>query len=60
VLRAVLLTRHGPRFLRADLGDPAATSTFSAEPLWWPPSKVASRWLGPYLARMDVERPAHA
>ena len=58
VLRAVLLTRRGPRFLRAELDDPAATSTFSAEPLWWPPTKVASRWLGPYLARRDVERPA--
>jgi sulfide:quinone oxidoreductase len=56
VLRAVLLTRHGPRFLRAELGDVAGTSTFSAEPLWWPPTKVSSRWLGPYLARLDVER----
>jgi sulfide:quinone oxidoreductase len=55
VLRGVLDTRHGPRFLRADLDDVQATSTFSAEPLWWPPTKIASRWLAPYLARVDVE-----
>jgi sulfide:quinone oxidoreductase len=33
---------------------------FSAEPLWWPPSKVAARWLAPYLARVDVEHAAPA
>jgi sulfide:quinone oxidoreductase len=58
VLRGVLGTRHGPRFLRADLDDVDATSTFGAEPLWWPPTKVASRWLAPYLARVDVETPS--
>jgi sulfide:quinone oxidoreductase len=58
VLRGVLDTRYGPRFLRADLDDVEGTSTFSAEPLWWPPTKVASRWLAPYLARVDVETPS--
>lgn len=48
-LRAVLNTRHGPRFLRAELDDVAGTSTFAAEPLWWPPAKVATRWLASYL-----------
>jgi sulfide:quinone oxidoreductase len=57
VLRGVLDTRHGPRFLRAHLDDVEATSTFAAEPLWWPPTKIASRWLAPYLARVDVETP---
>jgi sulfide:quinone oxidoreductase len=55
VLRAILQTRLGPRYLRAELADVEQTSTFSSEPLWWPPSKIASRWLGPYLARMDVD-----
>jgi sulfide:quinone oxidoreductase len=58
VLRGVLDTRHGPRFLRADLADVEGTSTFAAEPLWWPPTKIASRWLAPYLARVDVEAPS--
>jgi sulfide:quinone oxidoreductase len=55
VLRAVLMTRLGPRFLRAELADVERTSTVASEPLWWPPSKIASRWLGPYLARMDLD-----
>jgi sulfide:quinone oxidoreductase len=54
VLRGILDTRHGPRFLRADLADPDGTSAFSAEPLWWPPTAVATRRLAPYLARLDV------
>ncbi|HEX5924010.1 MAG TPA: FAD-dependent oxidoreductase [Baekduia sp.] len=56
VLRAVFLTREGPRYLRAELADVEQTSTFSFEPLWWPPSKVASHWLGPYIARMNLDR----
>jgi sulfide:quinone oxidoreductase len=53
VLRGLLPTQHGPRFLRAELADPEATSAVSREPLWWPPTKVASRWLGPHLARIE-------
>ena len=60
VLRGVLLTEHGPRFLRAELADPSGTSTFSAQPLWWPPTKIASRWLAPFLARLEAERMAPA
>jgi sulfide:quinone oxidoreductase len=53
VLRGLLSTADGPRFLRAELDDPEGTSTISAEPLWWPPSKISSRWLAPHLARLD-------
>ncbi|WP_445149706.1 FAD-dependent oxidoreductase [Baekduia sp. Peel2402] len=60
VLRGVLLTEHGPRFLRAELADPDGSSTFSPQPLWWPPTKIASRWLAPYLARLEAERMAPA
>ena len=49
VLRGLLLTRDGPRYLRAELEMPTRSTTISAEPLWWPPSKIASRWLAPYL-----------
>ena len=56
VLRGLLLTREGPRYLRAELDDVERTSTISDEPLWWPPSKIASRWLSPYLERLDTLR----
>ena len=56
VLRGLLLTQHGPRYLRAELDNPDGTSTISDEPLWWPPSKIASRWLAPYLGRLDTQR----
>jgi sulfide:quinone oxidoreductase len=49
-LRAMLLTGIAPTYLRAGLsgasGDPFELGT---EPLWWPPSKVAGRYLAPYL-----------
>jgi sulfide:quinone oxidoreductase len=56
VLRGLLRTAEGPRYLRAELADVEATSTISVEPLWWPPSKISSRWLASHLARLDVER----
>jgi hypothetical protein len=56
VLRGLLPTEHGPRYLRAELADPEGTSTISQEPLWWPPSKIASRWLAPHLARVEAAR----
>lgn len=55
VLRGLLRTANGPHFLRAELRDPHGTSAISREPLWWPPSKIASRRLAPYLARLDAE-----
>jgi sulfide:quinone oxidoreductase len=60
VLRGLLATSDGPRYLRAELADIERTSTFSSEALWWPPSKVAAHWLAPYLARVDVEQPVRA
>jgi sulfide:quinone oxidoreductase len=56
VLRGLLLTPDGPLYLRAELDDPDGTSTISEQPLWWPPSKIASRWLSPYLARIESAR----
>jgi sulfide:quinone oxidoreductase len=53
VLRGVLRTADGPRYLRAELADVEGTSTISDEPLWWPPSKISSRWLAPYLGRLE-------
>lgn len=54
VLRGLLLTADRPLYLRAELEDPDGTSSVSEEPLWWPPSKISSRWLAPYLARIEA------
>jgi sulfide:quinone oxidoreductase len=59
VLRGLLLTGGEPQFMRAEVsgGDdrPPAMATHA---LWWPPSKVAGRWLAPYLALRhdEIER----
>ena len=59
VLRGVLLTGGAPLYLRAEVGTgvepisrPLATERSSAGPraLWWPPAKVAGRYLAPLLA----------
>jgi sulfide:quinone oxidoreductase len=56
VLRGLLLTGGEPRFLRADVSGAAGdASTASADILWWPPSKIAGRWLAPYLAANSDE-----
>ena len=66
VLRGVLLTGGAPLYLRAELdysGRRRSVSTtrarlhgdVSSRALWWPPSKIAGRYLAPYLA---TARPA--
>lgn len=48
VLRAALITGGAPEFLRSYRGGDEASH--SREPLWWPPEKLAGRYLGPLLA----------
>jgi sulfide:quinone oxidoreductase len=62
VIRGLLMTGTQPLYLRAEPGAaqraqqhsevPAAlgASAGSERPLWWPPAKVAGRYLAPYLA----------
>jgi sulfide:quinone oxidoreductase len=51
VLRGVLLTGETPRYLRSDISGTAGDdSTVSRRALWWPPNKLAGRYLGPYLS----------
>jgi sulfide:quinone oxidoreductase len=56
VLRGLLLTGGAPLYLRAELsGGKKPTSRtlrgqVSGRALWWPPGKVAGRYLAPYLA----------
>ena len=50
VLRGQLLTGGEPRFLRTNISGREGDVTQSgSRPLWWPPTKVAGRYLGPYL-----------
>jgi sulfide:quinone oxidoreductase len=59
VLRGLLRTADGPRYLRAEPPGGATSAEVSDQCLWWPASKVAARWLTPWLASRDLqERPA--
>jgi sulfide:quinone oxidoreductase len=53
VLRGVLERSEGRLFLRTDLGggrDESSGVASQHDPLWWPPEKVAGRFLAPLLA----------
>ena len=62
VLRAVLLTGDAPLYLRRTLVDPADpdgdTAALAAHPFWWPPDKIAGRYLAPFLSAMAARAPA--
>ena len=49
VLRGMLLTGGDAQFLRRELSDVHGEGDSAAHPLWWPPSKIAGRYLSPYL-----------
>jgi sulfide:quinone oxidoreductase len=50
VLQGVLYSDHDPEYLQAPLGDsPGAELAPRTYSLWWPPSKIAGRYLAPYL-----------
>jgi sulfide:quinone oxidoreductase len=51
VLRGLLLTGAGPRFLAADIeGNRVQVSSASTNALWWHSSKIVGRYLTPFLA----------
>lgn len=55
VLHGMLLTGEDPAwFLRAG----GSTGIAAGEPPWWPPHKIAGRYLAPYLAAHDTRRPS--
>jgi sulfide:quinone oxidoreductase len=56
VLRGMLLTGGEPTYVRAGRGG-AGDGHASWHPLWWPPTKIAGRRLGPYLAERDMPAP---
>jgi sulfide:quinone oxidoreductase len=49
VLRGAVLTEWGPRYLRTSL-DEGAVSAAARSALWWPPAKIAGKYLAPFLA----------
>ena len=49
VVRGMLLTGGRPRWLRSEPG----ASSASPQALWWPPTKIATRYLAPYLVGGD-------
>jgi sulfide:quinone oxidoreductase len=50
-LRGMLLTGIAPTYMRAQAaGADGDSFETAANPLWWPPGKIAGRYLAPYLA----------
>jgi sulfide:quinone oxidoreductase len=59
MLRGIMLTGRGPEWMRHRVGGGAGDGTASRRALWWPPTKVAGRYLSPYLAALDGAEPVH-
>jgi sulfide:quinone oxidoreductase len=59
VLRGKLLTGAGAQYLRHDLHGGSGESTTSELKLWAGATKVAGRYLGPWLARADGDTADH-
>jgi hypothetical protein len=57
VLRAALITGDAPEFLRSYLPTRGVGEARAGRALWWPPTKVAGRYLGPYIAGKFGEEP---
>jgi sulfide:quinone oxidoreductase len=56
VLHGMLLTGDKPLYLTAKItGGQGFTSDVTDTPTWSPPSKIAARYLAPYLDRLDHE-----
>jgi len=55
VMRGLLRTADGPRYLRADPPGEPTSAEVSDQCLWWPASKIAARWLTPWLAARDLD-----
>ena len=53
VLRGMLMTGGPRRWLRAPAGNTPGHSEAALHTLWWPPTKIASRYLAPYLMGRD-------
>ena len=53
VLRGLLLTGRGAEWMRQDIAGGGGEGTAARHALWWPPTKVAGRYLSPYLQAFE-------
>jgi sulfide:quinone oxidoreductase len=54
IMRGVLLTGELPRYMRTVLGEgKEELSAVATHAFWWPPSKIAGKYLAPYLSTMQ-------
>jgi sulfide:quinone oxidoreductase len=53
VLRGVLLTGRGQAWIRRDIAAGDDEGSAERHALWWPPTKIAGKYLSPYLAARD-------
>jgi sulfide:quinone oxidoreductase len=53
VLHGRLITGSQERWMRRAMTGAPADGEVAEHALWWPPGKVAGRWLAPYLAEID-------
>jgi sulfide:quinone oxidoreductase len=56
ILRGMLLTGGRERWMRASTGGTPAEARTALQALWWPPTKIATRYLAPYLMGRDAEQ----
>jgi sulfide:quinone oxidoreductase len=55
VLRGVLMTGAEPQFMSSDIAGGDGEGQTNTRALWWPPVKIAGRYLAPYLGARDPE-----
>ncbi len=53
VLRGVMLTGRGRAWMRRDLAGHDDAGDVARHALFWPPTKIAGRYLAPYLSALD-------
>lgn len=53
VLRGVVLSGRGRQWIRRDINASDPEGEAARHALWWPPTKVAGRYLSSFLARID-------
>jgi sulfide:quinone oxidoreductase len=56
LLRGILLTGRGRDWLRAEIAGGAGEAEAERHALWWPPTKVAGRYLSPFLQEIADAR----
>lgn len=55
VLRGMLLTGDRTQYMRFSLAGGDGEGSVAGHCLWWPPTKIAGRYLAPYLTGRDTE-----